>query len=91
LQSRPINVERWLGNIKRPSYAKVYETFNGFCASTKGQPWQRPEQENSHDQGRIATLLPRFRGDWRFCDFLGLRLPTLRSGDHDRRKTAPAY
>ena len=35
------NVERWLGNIKkRPSYAKVYETFNGFCASTKGQPWQ---------------------------------------------------
>lgn len=20
--------------------AKVYETFNGFCASTKGQPWQ---------------------------------------------------
>jgi hypothetical protein len=35
------NVERWLGNMKsRPSYAKVYETFNGFCASTKGQPWQ---------------------------------------------------
>jgi hypothetical protein len=35
------NVERWLANVKkRPSYAKVYETFNGFCASTKGQPWQ---------------------------------------------------
>jgi glutathione S-transferase len=35
------NVERWLANVKkRPSYAKVYETFNGFVASTKGQPWQ---------------------------------------------------
>ena len=35
------NVERWLANVKkRPSYAKVYETFNSFCASTRGQPWQ---------------------------------------------------
>jgi glutathione S-transferase len=35
------NIERWLGNMKkRPSYGTVYETFNGFCASTKGQPWQ---------------------------------------------------
>jgi glutathione S-transferase len=35
------NIERWLGNMKkRPSYDTVYETFNGFCASTKGQPWQ---------------------------------------------------
>jgi hypothetical protein len=24
----------------RPSYAKVYEVFNGFVASTKGQPFQ---------------------------------------------------
>jgi glutathione S-transferase len=35
------NVECWLGNInKRPGYARNYETFNGYCASTKGQPWQ---------------------------------------------------
>lgn len=35
------NVCRWLGNMKkRPSYAKVYEVFNGFVASTKGQPFQ---------------------------------------------------
>lgn len=35
------NVARWLGNMKeRPSYAKVYEVFNGFVASTKGQPFQ---------------------------------------------------
>jgi hypothetical protein len=28
------NVERWLANIKkRPSYAKVYETFNALCRS----------------------------------------------------------
>jgi glutathione S-transferase len=34
------NVARWLGAIKqRPSYAKVYETFNGFVQSTKGQPF----------------------------------------------------
>jgi len=36
------NVVRWLGAMKqRPSYAKVYETFNGFVQSTKGQPFQR--------------------------------------------------
>jgi glutathione S-transferase len=35
------NIQRWLGNMKkRPSYDPVYEVFNGFCASTKGQPWQ---------------------------------------------------
>ena len=35
------NVKRWLDNFKAgPNYAKVYETFNGFVASTKGQPWQ---------------------------------------------------
>lgn len=35
------NVCRWLGNMKkRPSYAKVYEVFNGFCASTKEQAFQ---------------------------------------------------
>jgi len=35
------NIVRWLGNIKkRPSYPKVYETFNGFVASTKGQAFQ---------------------------------------------------
>lgn len=34
------NVVRWLANIKRtPNYAKVYETFNGFVASTKGQSY----------------------------------------------------
>jgi glutathione S-transferase len=32
------NVARWLATMKaRPAYAKVYEVFNGFCASTKGQ------------------------------------------------------
>lgn len=32
------NVARWLANVKsRPSYAQVYETFNGFVQSTKGQ------------------------------------------------------
>ena len=36
------NVARWLGNMKkRPSYAKVYEVFNGFCESTKSQPFER--------------------------------------------------
>jgi glutathione S-transferase len=31
----------WLQILKaRPSYAKVYEVFNGFVASTKGQPFQ---------------------------------------------------
>ena len=35
------NIARWLANVKkRPSYAKVYEVFNGFCASTKGQAFQ---------------------------------------------------
>lgn len=35
------NVCRWLGNMKKtPSYAKVYEVFNGFVASTKGQAFQ---------------------------------------------------
>ncbi|HTY68299.1 MAG TPA: glutathione S-transferase family protein [Alphaproteobacteria bacterium] len=35
------NICRWLGNMKKlPSYAKVYEVFNGFVASTKGQPFQ---------------------------------------------------
>jgi len=35
------NIKRWLDTFKAgPNYAKVYETFNGFCASTKGQPWQ---------------------------------------------------
>ena len=35
------NIKRWLDNFKTgPNYAKVYETFTGFCASTKGQPWQ---------------------------------------------------
>ena len=35
------NIKRWLDNFKAgPNYAKVYETFTGFCASTKGQPWQ---------------------------------------------------
>src|SRR5712671_7682641 len=35
------NIKRWLDNFKAgPNYAKVYETFNGFCASTKGQAWQ---------------------------------------------------
>lgn len=34
------NVTRWLGNMKnRASYAKVYEVFNGFVQSTKGQPF----------------------------------------------------
>jgi glutathione S-transferase len=34
------NVERWLAAMKqRPSHAKVYEVFNGFVASTKGQPF----------------------------------------------------
>jgi glutathione S-transferase len=35
------NICRWLGTMKkRPSYAKVYEVFNGFCASTKEQAFQ---------------------------------------------------
>ena len=35
------NVKRWLDTFKSgPNYAKVYETFTGFCASTKGQAWQ---------------------------------------------------
>jgi glutathione S-transferase len=35
------NIKRWLDTFKAgPNYAKVYETFNGFVASTKGQPWQ---------------------------------------------------
>ena len=35
------NIARWLGNMKkRPSYAKVYDVFNGFVASTKGQAFQ---------------------------------------------------
>jgi glutathione S-transferase len=34
------NVTRWLATMKsRPSYAKVYEVFNGFVQSTKGQPF----------------------------------------------------
>jgi glutathione S-transferase len=32
------NVTRWLAAMKsRPSYAEIYQTFNGFVASTKGQ------------------------------------------------------
>ncbi len=32
------NVMRWIAAMKgRPSYAEVYQTFNGFVASTKGQ------------------------------------------------------
>jgi len=32
------NVTRWLAAMKgRPSYAEVYQTFNGFVASTQGQ------------------------------------------------------
>lgn len=35
------NVCRWLGTMKKtPSYAKVYEVFNGLVASTKGQAFQ---------------------------------------------------
>ena len=35
------NVERWLAAMKqRPSHSTVYEVFNGFVASTKGQPFQ---------------------------------------------------
>jgi glutathione S-transferase len=35
------NVVRWLATMKRtPSYAKVYEAFNGFVASTKDQAYQ---------------------------------------------------
>jgi glutathione S-transferase len=35
------NIKRWLDTFKAgPNYAKVYETFTGFCASTKGQAWQ---------------------------------------------------
>ena len=35
------NIKRWLDTFKAgPNYDKVYETFTGFCASTKGQPWQ---------------------------------------------------
>ena len=32
------NVTRWVAAMKsRPSYGEVYQTFNGFAASTKGQ------------------------------------------------------
>ncbi len=32
------NIARWLANMKKlPSYPKVYEVFNGFVSSTKGQ------------------------------------------------------
>jgi glutathione S-transferase len=32
------NVSRWVAAMKsRPSYGEVYQTFNGFAASTKGQ------------------------------------------------------
>ncbi len=35
------NICRWVASMKKlPSYAKVYEVFNGFVASTKGQPFQ---------------------------------------------------
>jgi len=35
------NIQRWLGNMKKlPSYPKVYDVFNGFVASTKGQAFQ---------------------------------------------------
>lgn len=35
------NVARWISAMKnRPSYAKIYETFNGFVASTKGKPFE---------------------------------------------------
>jgi glutathione S-transferase len=34
------NVQRWIDTMKRtPGYAKVYEVFNGFVASTKGKPF----------------------------------------------------
>jgi glutathione S-transferase len=34
------NVTRWLGAMKaRPSYGAVYQAFNGFVESTKGQPF----------------------------------------------------
>lgn len=36
------NVGRWVGTMKkRPSYAKVYEAFNGFTASTRDQAFER--------------------------------------------------
>ena len=35
------NIKRWLDTMKaRPSYPKIYEVFNGFVASTKGQGLQ---------------------------------------------------
>ncbi len=35
------NIQRWLANMKKlPSYPKVYDVFNGFVASTKGQAFQ---------------------------------------------------
>ncbi len=35
------NIARWLAALKkRPNYATVYEVFNGFCGSTKGQKFQ---------------------------------------------------
>jgi glutathione S-transferase len=35
------NVTRWIDEMKRtPGYAKTYETFNSFVASTKGQAFQ---------------------------------------------------
>ena len=34
------NITRWLGAMKaRPSYGTVYQVFNGFTESTKGQPF----------------------------------------------------
>ena len=35
------NLTRWIDTMKaRPSYAEIYQVFNGFCASTKGQAFQ---------------------------------------------------
>jgi len=37
-----VNVTRWLAAMKaRPSYAEVSKVFNDFCASTKGQAFER--------------------------------------------------
>ncbi len=36
------NVNRWLAAMKaRPSYGEVYKVFDGFCASTAGQAFER--------------------------------------------------
>lgn len=36
------NIARWLKTMKaRPSYGAVYQAFQGFCESTKGQTFER--------------------------------------------------